>query len=320
MLLNEIETKRRTQNRSNTKEKIDIRRYCRAEDIDGSNKTPGEIDSQSKCDVFQANVKQKVGFTCEFRNSRLLSFRCGFHSYLFGSDDDFWQLYTGFSSKWTVYAMATSLRLINLLKQNRAIYSCSSKLLAQSVRLPHQLQESRNFGLSQNMLLLFSIDTRWECLIKVDISFLGSRVLASQSCLLGQGRCFSSASTEQASKPKADKHEFKAETRMLLDIVARSLYSENEVFVRELVSNASDALEKFRYTIQTAGEQQNQYEGVDRPLEIHLDTNKQASTLTIKDTGIGKRTLIIWSLEALIEHSNLSLTTVISRYDTGRVD
>lgn len=47
MLLNEIETKRRTQNRSNTKEKIDIRRYCRAEDIDGSNKTPGEIDSRN---------------------------------------------------------------------------------------------------------------------------------------------------------------------------------------------------------------------------------------------------------------------------------
>lgn len=75
---------------------------------------------------------------------------------------------------------------------------------------------------------------------------------------------------------------------MLLDIVARSLYSENEVFVRELVSNASDALEKFRYTIQTAGEEQDQYENADRPLEIHLETNKQVSTLTIKDTGIGK--------------------------------
>lgn len=69
---------------------------------------------------------------------------------------------------------------------------------------------------------------------------------------------------------------------MLLDIVARSLYSESEVFVRELISNASDALEKFRYTIHTAGEEQNQYEQPDRPLEIHLETNKQASTLTIR--------------------------------------
>lgn len=100
-------------------------------------------------------------------------------------------------------------------------------------------------------------------------------------------RCFSSASTEQASTRQVDKHEFKAETRMLLDIVARSLYSENEVFVRELVSNASDALEKFRYTIQTVGNEQSEYENIDRPLEIHLETNKQASTLTIKDSGIG---------------------------------
>lgn len=75
---------------------------------------------------------------------------------------------------------------------------------------------------------------------------------------------------------------------MLLDIVARSLYSDNEVFVRELVSNASDALEKFRYTIQSAGEQQDQYENVDRPLEIHLETNKQESTLTIRDSGVGE--------------------------------
>lgn len=123
---------------------------------------------------------------------------------------------------------------------------------------------------------------------KTCIFLSGSRILASQSCLLGQGRYYSSANTETVSKPPADKHEFKAETRMLLDIVARSLYSENEVFVRELVSNASDALEKFRYTIQSAGEKQNEYEGVDRPLEIHLETNKQASTLTIKDSGIGK--------------------------------
>lgn len=125
------------------------------------------------------------------------------------------------------------------------------------------------------------------------VFFLGRKNVVAQSCLIGQRRHFSSAETEQASKRQADKHEFKAETRMLLDIVARSLYSENEVFVRELVSNASDALEKFRYTIQTAGEQQNQYEAVDRPLEIHLDTDKQASTLTIKDTGIGNRILFI---------------------------
>ncbi|XP_055623989.1 heat shock protein 75 kDa, mitochondrial [Toxorhynchites rutilus septentrionalis] len=85
----------------------------------------------------------------------------------------------------------------------------------------------------------------------------------------------------------SDKHEFQAETRMLLDIVARSLYSEKEVFVRELISNASDALEKFRYTIHTAGEGEKNFAEPDRALEIHIGTNKQDRLLTIQDTGIG---------------------------------
>lgn len=92
-----------------------------------------------------------------------------------------------------------------------------------------------------------------------------------------------------AEKPKGDseKHEFQAETRQLLDIVARSLYSEKEVFLRELISNASDALEKFRYLILNAGEKSSEYEQADRSLEIHIGTNKQDRTLTIQDTGIG---------------------------------
>uniref|UniRef100_A0A1Q3FFE7 Heat shock protein 75 kDa, mitochondrial n=1 Tax=Culex tarsalis TaxID=7177 RepID=A0A1Q3FFE7_CULTA len=86
---------------------------------------------------------------------------------------------------------------------------------------------------------------------------------------------------------ESDKHEFQAETRMLLDIVARSLYSDKEVFVRELVSNASDALEKFRYTIHTAGEGEKDFAEADRALEIHIGTNKQDRVLSIQDTGIG---------------------------------
>lgn len=98
-----------------------------------------------------------------------------------------------------------------------------------------------------------------------------------------------SSNVRQTEKPigSPDKHEFQAETRMLLDIVARSLYSENEVFVRELISNASDALEKFRYTIHTAGEAQNEYEGSDRSLEIRIATDKPNMQLVIQDTGIG---------------------------------
>ncbi|XP_064214127.1 heat shock protein 75 kDa, mitochondrial-like isoform X1 [Tribolium castaneum] len=87
-------------------------------------------------------------------------------------------------------------------------------------------------------------------------------------------------------KPKGEptKHEFQAETRMLLDIVARLLYSDKEVFVRELISNASDALEKFRYL--TVLDREG-LRDPNRVLEIHISTDKQARTLTIQDTGIG---------------------------------
>ena len=82
---------------------------------------------------------------------------------------------------------------------------------------------------------------------------------------------------------EVEKREFQAETRMLLDIVAKSLYSESEIFIRELISNASDALEKFRY-LSLSGEN---LEKADRPLEIHLQTDKMTRTFTIQDTGIG---------------------------------
>jgi TNF receptor-associated protein 1 len=82
----------------------------------------------------------------------------------------------------------------------------------------------------------------------------------------------------------SDKHEFQAETRMLLDIVAKSLYSEKEVFVRELISNSSDALEKLRYLTLTG----QVSEAPDaRPLEIHIATDKLNRTITVQDTGIG---------------------------------
>lgn len=78
------------------------------------------------------------------------------------------------------------------------------------------------------------------------------------------------------------KHEFQAETRMLLDIVARSLYSEKEVFVRELISNASDALEKFRYAVLAGGEDAQKLQAADRALEIHISTDKQKRLLIIQ--------------------------------------
>lgn len=90
--------------------------------------------------------------------------------------------------------------------------------------------------------------------------------------------------TEKASGDSS-KYEFQSETRMLLDIVAKSLYSDKEVFIRELISNASDALEKLRYI--RSSENLSTDEGGDRSLEIHIGTDKQNRILTLQDTGIG---------------------------------
>ncbi|PBC32216.1 heat shock protein 75 kDa, mitochondrial [Apis cerana] len=81
------------------------------------------------------------------------------------------------------------------------------------------------------------------------------------------------------------KHEFRSETQMLLQIVAKSLYSNKEVFLRELISNASDALEKLRY-MRLSDSKAAEVIG-DRSLEIHIGTDKQNRTLVIQDTGIG---------------------------------
>ncbi|XP_028397610.1 heat shock protein 75 kDa, mitochondrial-like isoform X2 [Dendronephthya gigantea] len=88
--------------------------------------------------------------------------------------------------------------------------------------------------------------------------------------------------TESVSGPR-DKHSFQAETQQLLDIVARSLYSEKEVFIRELVSNSSDAMEKLRHLFLTGAEMTEK----EQSLEIHLATNEETGTFILQDHGTG---------------------------------
>ncbi|MCC6414883.1 MAG: molecular chaperone HtpG [Opitutaceae bacterium] len=79
------------------------------------------------------------------------------------------------------------------------------------------------------------------------------------------------------------KFEFQAEIKQLLDIVIHSLYTEKEIFIRELVSNASDALEKLRHTQITETEIFD--DKLD--LEVNVTTDDKAKTITIQDFGIG---------------------------------
>lgn len=76
---------------------------------------------------------------------------------------------------------------------------------------------------------------------------------------------------------------FKAETQQLLNILIHSLYTEQEIFLRELISNASDALARLDFVMLTDREVLNP----DQPLEIRIHTDKDKNLLLIEDTGIG---------------------------------
>jgi len=82
---------------------------------------------------------------------------------------------------------------------------------------------------------------------------------------------------------EAKTHEFQAEVKQVLDIVVNSLYKEKEIFIRELISNASDALEKLRRTQITEKEIHDD----NLELEINVTTDDEAGMLTIQDFGIG---------------------------------
>ena len=80
------------------------------------------------------------------------------------------------------------------------------------------------------------------------------------------------------------KHEFQTEVSQLLHLIINSLYSHKEIFLRELVSNASDALDKLKYL--TLTDDAFKSLAFDPKIEITFDDDKQ-KTLTIKDNGIG---------------------------------
>jgi len=78
-----------------------------------------------------------------------------------------------------------------------------------------------------------------------------------------------------------ERHEFQAEVKQLLDLMVHSLYSDKDIFLRELVSNASDALDKLRF------EQLTRTELDASDLHVRIEVDRAARTLSIADTGIG---------------------------------
>ncbi|NCG08795.1 MAG: molecular chaperone HtpG, partial [Verrucomicrobia bacterium] len=80
-----------------------------------------------------------------------------------------------------------------------------------------------------------------------------------------------------------ERHEFQAEVKQVLDIVVHSLYTDKEIFIRELISNASDASEKLRHTQIT----EKEIFDADLELEIQVTSDEDAGQITIQDFGIG---------------------------------
>ena len=79
------------------------------------------------------------------------------------------------------------------------------------------------------------------------------------------------------------KKSFKAESQRLMDLMIHSIYTNREIFLRELISNASDAIDKVYY--ETLTDENRTFNKDD--FYIRITPNKEARTITIEDTGIG---------------------------------
>ena len=81
----------------------------------------------------------------------------------------------------------------------------------------------------------------------------------------------------------ASKKQFKAESKRLLDLMINSIYTHKEIFLRELISNASDAIDKLYYKALS----ENLSDVNREDFKVYLEVNKDARTLTIRDNGLG---------------------------------
>lgn len=113
--------------------------------------------------------------------------------------------------------------------------------------------------------------------------FSAASNLKIKQTIPGIARYETTVAQQETADESVEKHEYQAEVSRLLDLIVHSLYSHKEVFLRELVSNASDALDKLRFLSVT----DSSLLGNGGELEIRIKADKENGTITLIDTGIG---------------------------------
>src|SRR5215475_4700460 len=115
---------------------------------------------------------------------------------------------------------------------------------------------------------------------------------------------------------KVEERRFQVETKRLLDLMIHSLYTDKEIFLRELISNASDALDRLRFEALTNPmllEENDKY-------EIRLETDKEARALSISDTGIGmSRDEVIANIGTIARSGTDELRKVVETASTAQM-
>ncbi|MCL4858343.1 MAG: molecular chaperone HtpG [Caldilineaceae bacterium] len=120
--------------------------------------------------------------------------------------------------------------------------------------------------------------------------------------------------TEQTPTPEA--LEYRTEVKQLLDILAHSLYTDREIFLRELISNASDALNRIQFELLT----NQDVVDANAELAIHVAADEEAKTITITDRGIGmNRDELVQNL-GTIAHSGAKNFMQNAASDQARLD
>lgn len=113
-------------------------------------------------------------------------------------------------------------------------------------------------------------------------------------------------------RPTIQEFEYKAEMKQLLHLIVHSLYTHREIFLRELISNASDALNVIRFRQLTDEELLDK----DAPLEIKIQVDKEAGTFSIEDTGVGMtRSELINNIGTIASSGTLRLLKQMSAQD-----